>query len=169
MTRRNFIVWWLAGLLTATGVALIAPLLVYIYPPSGSNQRQQLKVTLQKALGELRIGEAVKFDAPKNTAFVMLDGGGDNAPGDPAFSGYAVRESAERVNLFAVNCSHLGCSIAINTDAKRFECPCHGSQFHLDGSVLHGPAAAPLSHLKWTKGSSDTEVSIEGISVPGLG
>lgn len=167
MTRRNFIVWWLASLLTATVVALVAPLLVYIYPPSGSTKRQQLKVTLEKGLNQLKEGEAVKFDAPKDTAFVMVDGGGDNAPGDPAFSGYAVKETADKVNVFAVNCSHLGCSIAINTADKRFDCPCHGSQFHLDGSVLHGPAAAPLSHLKWDKGGSDSEITVEGISLPG--
>lgn len=159
--------WWLASLLTATVVALVAPLLVYIYPPSGSTKRQPLKVTLEKGLNELKEGEAVKFDAPKDTAFVMIDGGGDNAPGDPAFSGYAVKESADKINVFAVNCSHLGCSIAINTGAKRFDCPCHGSQFHLDGSVLHGPAAAPLSRLKWQKGSGNTEITVEGISLPG--
>lgn len=169
MSRRNFIVWWLAGLLTATGVVIIAPLLVFIYPPAAGGKRQALKVTLTKALSELKEGEGIKFDAPKNTAFVMLDGGGDNAPGDPAFSGYAVRESADKINLFAVNCSHLGCSIAINTDARRFECPCHGSQFRLNGDVLHGPAAAPLSRLKWSKGDTDTEITVEGISIPGLG
>ena len=167
MTRRNFIVWWLASLLTATVVALVAPLLVYIYPPSSSSKRQQLRVTLEKGLKQLKEGEAVKFDAPKDTAFVMIDGGGDNAPGDPAFSGYAVKESADKINVFAVNCSHLGCSIGINTEKKRFDCPCHGSQFHLDGSVLHGPAAAPLSHLKWQQGASDSEITVDGISLPG--
>lgn len=168
MSRRNFIVWWLASLLTATGIAIVAPLLVFIYPPEGNTKRQQLKVTLDKAINDLQEGEAVKFNAPANTAFVMIDGGGDNAPGDPAFSGYAVRESGSKVNFFAVNCSHLGCSIAINTSDKRFECPCHGSQFHLDGTVLHGPAVAPLSHLR-VQQSGGTDITVEGISLPGLG
>ena len=34
-TRRNFIVWWLAALLTAIVAAITAPILVYLYPPKG--------------------------------------------------------------------------------------------------------------------------------------
>jgi Rieske Fe-S protein len=100
----------------------------------------------------------------------MVDsyGGSDNAAGDPAFSAYAVKDAAGKVNVFAVNCSHLGCSVAFNKDGKQFDCPCHGSQFHLDGTVLHGPATAPLSHLKWQQGASDTELLVEGMTLPGL-
>jgi Rieske Fe-S protein len=170
LTRRNFIVWWLATLLTATGIAAIAPLHVYNDPPSGTSKTSQLKVTLKKGISQLGNDEATQFDAPKGNAFVMVDsyGGSDNAAGDPAFSAYAVKDSAGKLNVFAVNCSHLGCSVAFNQGGKQFDCPCHGSQFHLDGTVLHGPATAPLSHLKWKQGGSDTELLVEGITLPGL-
>ena len=170
MTRRNFIVWYLAALLTATGVAAIAPLLVYIYPPEGTSKKQQLKVTLKKSLTDLTNADATQFDAPPGSAFVMTTGGNgsDNTPGDPAFSGFAVKDDSGQLNVFAVNCSHLGCSIAFNTSEKRFDCPCHGSQFHLDGNVLHGPATAPLSRLAWKQGGSDSELLIDGETLPGL-
>jgi Rieske Fe-S protein len=168
VTRRTFMVWTMAGLLTATVVAIVAPILVYIYPPQGANKELDLKVTLDKALDALQDGEAVKFEAPKDSAFTMLDGGGDNAKGDLAFAGYAVKTQG-KVNVFAVNCSHLGCSIAINQDAKRFDCPCHGSQFHLNGTVLHGPAAAPLSHLGWKQGDSPNQLLVRGIQLSGQG
>jgi len=93
----------------------------------------------------------------------MIDGGGDNAPGDLAYGGYAVN-NAGKVSVFAINCSHLGCSIAINSAAKTFDCPCHGSRFHLDGTVAHGPAIAPLSHLKWSPGQSGNEILVGGKS-----
>src|SRR5260221_136264 len=69
-----------------------------------------------------------------------------------------------RVPVIAINCSHLGCSIALNDKDKSFDCPCHGSRFHLDGTVLRGPAGAPLSNLTWEQDNSDpTTIAIEGI------
>jgi Rieske Fe-S protein len=98
----------------------------------------------------------------------MVDGGGDNAPGDYAFGGFVVK-AAGKVNVFAINCSHLGCSIALNAGAKRFECPCHGSMFALNGNVIHGPAVAPLSHLDWKQGDTADTLVVKGVSLPGYG
>ncbi len=79
ITRRNFIVWYLAGLLTATVVPIVMPVLVFIYPPQGSSKRQDITIKLDRAPADLQNGEAVKFESPKDTGFVMKDGGGDNA------------------------------------------------------------------------------------------
>jgi Rieske Fe-S protein len=46
------------------------------------------------------------------------------------------------VGLSAV-CTHQGCVVAKVADAT-IDCPCHGSKYHLDGSVANGPAAKPL-------------------------
>jgi len=43
-------------------------------------------------------------------------------------------------------CTHLGCTVEQNKN--EFVCPCHGSQFNLNGKVLHGPAAQPLASLR---------------------
>src|SRR5260370_6970124 len=88
----------------------------------------------------------------------MADGGGDNAPGELAFGGYVVKDETGKVNVFAINCSHLGCSIALNAVDKTFDCPCHGSRFHLDGNVLHGPPQDPLSPLTCSKVSDPTTI-----------
>lgn len=169
VTRRNFIVWYLAGLLTATVVALIAPLLVYIWPPDTASKKGDLKVKLDKPLSSLQDGGALSFQAPKETGFIMKDGGGDNYPGKITFAGYAVKDTGGQVKVFSTTCTHLGCSVAINPAAKRFDCPCHGSQFHLNGTVEHGPATAPLSHLTWKQGGSETEIMVYGVQLPGVG
>ena len=171
VTRRNFIVWYLAGLLTATVVAAIAPLLVYIYPPASTTKRQQLKITLDRPLDQLANGDGLTFNAPPNSAFVMYGGGpgSDNAPGDPTFGGVAVKDEAGQVHIFAIRCPHLGCSIQLQQASRNFQCPCHGSQFNLDGGVTHGPAVAPLSSLKWSPGQAGNEITVEGMQIPGLG
>lgn len=45
---------------------------------------------------------------------------------------------------FVARCTHAGCTLPSVADG-RLDCPCHGSQFGLDGAVLRGPALAPLA------------------------
>ena len=40
------------------------------------------------------------------------------------------------------SCTHLGCRLTAFPDG--FRCPCHGSQFDLNGNVLNGPAVKAL-------------------------
>jgi len=44
---------------------------------------------------------------------------------------------------FSTTCTHAGCKVN-KVENALIECPCHGSTFHLDGTVAHGPATRPL-------------------------
>ena len=45
---------------------------------------------------------------------------------------------------FSAVCTHSGCLINQVADGT-INCPCHGSKFSLDGQVVNGPAARPLT------------------------
>jgi menaquinol-cytochrome c reductase iron-sulfur subunit len=49
---------------------------------------------------------------------------------------------------FAVNCSHLGCPVRWEAEARLFMCPCHGGVYYHDGSVASGPPPRALSQYK---------------------
>lgn len=41
-------------------------------------------------------------------------------------------------------CTHLGCSVPWDQKAQGFICPCHSSEFSMEGEVLNPPAPRPL-------------------------
>lgn len=55
-----------------------------------------------------------------------------------------VRVSDTEVVAVSAICTHAGCSMDYSAGQQLLDCPCHGSQFATDGSVLRGPATRPL-------------------------
>lgn len=57
-----------------------------------------------------------------------------------------VRAPDDPTALMAVNpkCTHQGCDVEWQEGTATFDCPCHGSVFNADGSVITGPATEPL-------------------------
>ncbi|HMD02535.1 MAG TPA: ubiquinol-cytochrome c reductase iron-sulfur subunit [Candidatus Baltobacteraceae bacterium] len=61
--------------------------------------------------------------------------------------------------IFSSVCPHLGCRYAWNGDAKRFICPCHGSQFSEVGAHLAGPAPRGLDPLPFREKDGQAQVT----------
>ncbi|MFF5445535.1 FAD-dependent oxidoreductase [Streptomyces sp. NPDC012888] len=54
------------------------------------------------------------------------------------------RDDAGELHSVSARCTHMGCLVAYDDAEQVWECPCHGSRFTPDGTVLHGPATGPL-------------------------
>lgn len=81
------------------------------------------------------------------------------------------------VALFGV-CTHLGCLPKWVPTNNRFECPCHGSKYELNGKWIEGPAPRSLDRFRVTitfeDGSSATTdaegkpIQIEGRKIASI-
>ncbi|MPZ72197.1 MAG: FAD-dependent oxidoreductase [Nitriliruptorales bacterium] len=74
----------------------------------------------------------------------------DLAPGEAAVVGgggtpvAAYRDPGGLLHAVSARCTHMGCLVKWNHGERSWDCPCHGSRFAPDGTVLNGPAARPL-------------------------
>src|SRR4051794_16711859 len=54
------------------------------------------------------------------------------------------RDSEGTLHAVSLRCTHMGCLLRFNAAERSWDCPCHGSRFDVDGTVLEGPAVTPL-------------------------
>ncbi len=55
----------------------------------------------------------------------------------------------EKFQVFAINCTHLGCPVRWFPGSRLFLCPCHGGAFYEDGSRASGPPPRGLFEYKY--------------------
>jgi len=48
-------------------------------------------------------------------------------------------------------CTHQGCVVSYDNEENNLPCPCHGSVYSTSGSVIQGPADAPLKKYELTQ------------------
>ncbi len=59
------------------------------------------------------------------------------------------------VHALSARCTHMGCIVRWNPAETSWDCPCHGSRFAQDGSVLEGPAVDALEPVDLEDGDNE--------------
>jgi cytochrome b6-f complex iron-sulfur subunit len=115
-------------------------------------------------LGMGRLPKAAVLSSPSKRFSVVFP---DTLLPGQAFSppGRSVAVFRDQEGTWAVStiCTHLGCVVKVNPDG--FECPCHGSRFAADGSVVKGPAPRALAWLQVSAAGGKLVID-QGATVP---
>jgi glycine/D-amino acid oxidase-like deaminating enzyme/nitrite reductase/ring-hydroxylating ferredoxin subunit len=62
----------------------------------------------------------------------------------------AYRNEAGELHVLSPVCQHLGCFVSWNPAERSWDCPCHGSRYSGEGSVIQGPTVKDLKRVGGT-------------------
>ncbi|HZR82506.1 MAG TPA: ubiquinol-cytochrome c reductase iron-sulfur subunit [Candidatus Binatia bacterium] len=117
------------------------------------------------AVGALRLPRAAVVPVPSRKFRVALpETLAAGEPFVPPGRSVALFHDATGVWALSTVCTHLGC--IVKQQGGQFACPCHGSQFKLDGAVVKGPAPKALPWLAVSRLASGQVLVDEGKVVP---
>lgn len=138
VTRRGFL-GWAAGLLAGLGSLFVAIPLVGSIVANVQPKSSEAFVTVGDVTG-------LKPDEPQ--AFPFLDQVTDAYLREqvPRMT-WVVKHPDGAVIAYSPICPHLGCEFFWDAATRRFICPCHGSEWSVDGQILHGPTPRPMDTL----------------------
>ncbi|MGH8065385.1 MAG: ubiquinol-cytochrome c reductase iron-sulfur subunit [Candidatus Entotheonellia bacterium] len=76
------------------------------------------------------------------------------------------RIEGEQFQVFAINCTHLGCPVRWFAPSRLFMCPCHGGAYYEDGSRASGPP--PRGLFEYDYQVRDGQLWVQGGRIPTL-
>ena len=76
------------------------------------------------------------------------------------------RTEADKFQVFAINCTHLGCPVRWFSESGLFMCPCHGGVYYEDGSRASGPPPRGLYQYEYK--IKDGKLLVKGGQIPTL-
>ena len=97
----------------------------------------------------IELGEVEAF--PENQTRLAIFRNPYSRPWDGATADipcWVRRTGGEKFQVFAINCTHLGCPVRWFQESRLFMCPCHGGAFYEDGSHAAGPPPRGLYEYK---------------------
>ncbi|NEO85302.1 MAG: Rieske (2Fe-2S) protein [Spirulina sp. SIO3F2] len=143
MERRQFLSWVSVGMLASSLPMVLA---ACGGSSGGDETASDGKDAAADAPAEEKLDTSIREDGFQALAKVEdVDAGAvvDKVNTNASVMMFRDPDSAELVALNPM-CTHQGCTVDFDADAKELSCPCHGSKFALDGAVTNGPAKKPL-------------------------
>lgn len=138
-SRRGFgyaVIYGLGALISA---ALAVPAALYLLLPPKT--RKQDSWVEAGDLSQLQPG------TPEEMTFRRVHTDGWKIHSEKG-TAWVVKTASGEIRAYSPVCTHLGCAYHWDAGKSDFLCPCHGSTFALDGTVLSGPAPRPLDRFE---------------------
>ena len=143
--RRSFVAKMVA--MVTGGVALLVPLVsglvVFLNPLWRKAKSPKVRVALLSQVPADGVPRYFPVRADRNDAWNRYSQQRIGAVYLLRERGQLERGQLERGQppiAFAAKCPHAGCFIGHTPGSEVFQCPCHTSAFHLDGTRVHGDA-----------------------------
>ena len=135
VNRRNFFARATAALGVLISGGLGIPALIYLLKAPRSIAPGGWVDATDLSLLKLRIPEEVSFRRIRKDGWKLIT---------ERSTAWVVKLSDKEVVAFTPQCTHLGCAYHFEESKGQFLCPCHTSNFSIEGEVLNGPAPRPL-------------------------
>jgi Rieske Fe-S protein len=139
------------------GVLLAVPVVRYLLSPATERLPEADSWISLGDVNEFPSGET-RLASFKNPVVKPSDGATANIPC------WVRRVDAERFQVFAINCAHLGCPVRWFPQSNLFLCPCHGGAYYQDGSRASGPPERGL--FEYTHRIQQQELWIQAPEMP---
>jgi cytochrome b6-f complex iron-sulfur subunit len=122
--RRAFLDWLLGLSAVGTVVAIVYPVIKFVFPPPRPKGRAKGAVLVGRA-GEMPPGSGRVFPLGTRPAILIHTPDG-------------------KWRAFSARCTHLSCTVRYRQDLSMLFCPCHDGRFDLTGKNVGGPPPRPL-------------------------
>jgi menaquinol-cytochrome c reductase iron-sulfur subunit len=157
VSRRNVLLKLGAGLNAIAGLLIGVPVFGYVL--STFSKRSPRSWVSLGELNHFTEGET-RLAVFRNPVTKAWDGDTVDVPC------WVRRSEGETFQVFAINCTHLGCPVRWFQQSRLFMCPCHGGAFYEDGSHASGPP--PRGLFEYPHKIEGGELKVLGGSLPTL-
>ena len=130
-TRRNWLFIGGVGLNVAAALLLTIPLVGFVF--SSFVEKKDPRDWISLGAIENFPEKATRIATYRNPFTRPWDGQTADIPC------WVRRLAGNQFQVFAINCTHLGCPVRWFQESGLFLCPCHGGAYYEDGSRAAGP------------------------------
>lgn len=135
LSRRKLLNFLTGAVVATAASSAVYPTAKFFTPPKESGEGGS--IIAKDKLGHIILARQILAEPPGTRALIA------GLAGEPTYLTVTANNTLEPVGIVN-NCTHLGCTFPWNGTDEQFQCPCHGSRYSPDGSVVRGPANLPL-------------------------
>ena len=140
LSRRQLLNFITGSAIAVTAGSALYPFGDFFVPPSEA-VGEGGAILAKDILGKVIPASQILAEPPATRSLVA------GLAGEPTYLIVTADSTLDNIGIVD-NCTHLGCTFPWNPNDQQFQCPCHGSLYAPDGTVVRGPAPLPLKIVK---------------------